>query len=152
MSQITTAFDAFVTRVDAVLTSGNGWMKLPNAYAINQNPDIMLKKGYAVGIGAGSNTKKSLGNLISIRRNLFVHLSRALDALDLDVSLRQTTEKTLLEDLKLLVADVETAQTLNAGQIFVTFEGDDGIESIDGESSEFRAIKANFVIEYFEQL
>lgn len=152
MSQVSTAFDNFVSRVDAALTSGNGWIKLPNPYAIQNNPDVMLKQGYAIGIGAGTNTKRTLGDQVSIRRSFFVHISRAMDALDFDVAGRQSTEKTLLEDLKLVVADVEKHQTLNAGQIFCAFDGDDGIESIEGESSEFRALKANFIIEYFEQI
>lgn len=150
MSQITTAYDNFVTRVDAVLASGSGWVKLPNAYSIDKNPEIYLRQGYAIGLGTGTNTKRVQSNTISISREFIVTIVRALDATNLEVTGLQTTEKTLFEDLKGLIADVEGNQTLNQGQILCSYVGDSGIELVDGETEEFLSVRATFVIEYFE--
>lgn len=152
MSAITTAYDAFVTRVNAVLTSGNGWVKLPNAYRIDKNPEIYLNQGYAIGLGAGLNTKRVFSNTVSISREFIVTLVRTQDATDLEVTLKQTAEKTLFEDLKLLIADVEANSTLNQGNILCSYQGDGGIESVDGETAEFLSLRATFMIEYFETI
>lgn len=152
MSAISTAYDNFVTRVDAVLTSGNGWVKLPRAYAIEKNPEIYLNQGYAVGLGPGLNTKRTLSNTLSISREFTVTIVRVQDATDLEVSGKQTVEKTLFEDLKLLIADLEGNSTLNAGSILCSFQGDAGIESVDGETAEFILLRATFIIEYFETI
>lgn len=152
MSRITTAYDNFVTRVDAVLTSGNGWIKLPHAYNIEKNPELYLKQGYAIGIGSGTNTKRVQSNTISISREFIVTIVRTMDTLDLEVTGRQSVEKTLFEDLKLLIADIEGNSTLNAGQILCSYSGDGGIEYVDTETAEFNLIRANFLIEYFETI
>lgn len=152
MSQISTAYDNFVTRIDAVLTSGNGWIKLPHAYNIEKNPEIMLKQGYAISIGSGQNTRRLLSNIVSISREFTVTITRALETLDLEVTGRQSIEKQLFEDLKLIIADVEKNTTLNAGEIFCGYSGDSGIEYIDGETAEFAQVRANFTIEYFETI
>lgn len=150
MSQISTAYDNFVTRVDAALTSGAGWNKLPNAYDVEKNPEIYLKQGYAIGLGAGTNTKRLQSSTISISREFNVTISRSFDYPDLEVTGRQTTEKTILEDLKGLVADIEGNSSLNSGQIFCSYQGDGGIEFVDSENAEFLSIRATFLVEYFE--
>lgn len=152
MSKVTTAYDNFVTRVDAVLTSGNGWNKLPHAYNVEKNPEIFLSQGYAIGIGSGSNTRRVQSNTISVSREFVVTIVRSMNTLDLEVSGKQTAEKQLLEDLKLLIADIEGNSTLNAGQILCSYSGDGGIEYIDTETAEFNLIRANFLIEYFETI
>jgi len=150
MSQISTAYDNFLARVAAVLTSGNGWKQVPNAYAIEKNPEPYLNQGYAVGFGAGTNTKRLQSRTVSVAREFFVTICRVNDNLEDEVTGIQTAEKALLEDLKLLIADMETNQTLNAGEILCSYVGDGGIESVDGETREILSIKANFLIEYFE--
>ena len=152
MSVISTAYNNFVTRVDAVLTSGNGWVKLPNAYRLEKNPEIYLNQGYAIGLGPGVNTKRVLSNTLSISREFIVTLVRVQDATDLEVTLKQTAEKTLFEDLKLLIADLEGNSTLNSGSILCSYQGDGGIEAIDGETQEFLSLRATFIIEYFETI
>ncbi len=152
MSQVSTAYDNFVTRVDAVLTSNNGWMKLPHAYDVDKNPELYLRQGYSIGIGSGSNTKRVLSNTISISREFIVTLVRSLDYLDLEVTGRQTLEKQLFEDLKLVIADVEGNSTLNAGQILCSYQGDGGIEYVDNETSEYVSLRSTFVVEYFETI
>jgi hypothetical protein len=152
MSAISTAYDAFVTRVNAVLTSGNGWVKLPHAYRIEKNPEIYLNQGYAIGLGPGINTKRVLSNTLSISREFFVTIVRTQDSTDLEVTLKQTAEKTLFEDLKLLIADLEGNSTLNQGSILCSFASDAGIESVDGETAEFLSLRATFLVEYFETI
>ena len=152
MSQVSTAYDNFLTRVAAVLASGNGWMQLPHAYVVDKNPEIYLRQGYAIGVGAGVNTKRLLSSNVSISREFIVTITREMPALDLEVTNRQTTEKQLFEDLKLVIADVEKNATLNAGQILCSYQGDGGIEYVDGETTEFASLRATFQIEYFETI
>lgn len=152
MSQVSTAYDAIVTRLAAVLTSVAGWSKLPNAYELDRNPEIFLKQGYAIGFGNGSNTHRLLSKTVSINREFNVSITRSLDQTELEVAGAQSVEKSLLEDLKLVIADIESQASLNSGQIFASYQGDNGIEFVDGETSEFLAIKASFVLEYFETI
>lgn len=152
MSQVSTAYDNFVARIAAVLTSVNGWNKLPHAYNIEKNPEIMLVQGYAIGMGPGQNTRRLLSHIVSISREFNLTITRTLDALDLEVTGRQSIEKQLFEDLKLVIADVEKNTTLNAGEIICGYTGDSGIEYVDGETAEFAQIRANFTIEYFETI
>ena len=152
MSQVSTAYDNFLTRVDAVLTGAAGWIKLPFAYDIEKNPEIYLRQGYALGIGAGVNTKRVLSSTLSISREFTLTIVRALDATDLEVTLRQSLEKQLFEDIKLVIADVERNSTLNVGQILCSYSGDSGIEYVDGETSEYVQLRANFLVEYFETI
>lgn len=152
MSQISTAYDNFHTRIAAVLTSNNGWVKLPHAYAIENNPEIYLKQGYGVGLGAGVNTKRVFSKTLSISREIILNIVREMTTLDLETTGRETIEKQLFEDLKLVIADVEANSTLNEGQILCSYQSDAGIEYVDGETAEFVLIRAVFLIEYFETI
>lgn len=152
MSAITTAYDNFVTRINSVLTSGNGWIKLSNAYAVDKNPEIYLNQGYAIGLGPGSNLQMLQSNIVSMQREFILTLVRVQDATDLEVTLKQTAEKTLFEDLKLVIADIESNSSLNSGTIFCSYQGDSGIEFVDGETAEYLSLKATFILKYFETI
>lgn len=149
MSAVSTMFDNLKTRVAAVLT---GFNELPDAYAIEGNPDLYLKKGFSIGFGAGVNSKRLQSNKMSIRREMVITISRALDATELDPSGKQTTAKQLLEDLRSVISDLELNSTLNNGQTIAGFEADQGIQSVDGEKENFLFVQGTFAVEYFESL
>lgn len=150
MSAVSTMFDNLKTRVVAVL--GAEFADLPDAYDIEENPALLLKKGFAIGFGPGLNTKRTQSRLMSISRQMVITVTRALDATELDSSGKQATAKQLLEDLKLVMADLETNQTLNNGLTIAGFENDGGIESVKAEGENFLMIQGTFSVEYFENL
>jgi hypothetical protein len=149
MSAISTVFDTLKTRIAAVLTAHS---ELADAYNIEANPSLFLKKGFSVAIGAGANTKRFQSNRCSVRREMVITIARALDATELDPVGKQTTAKNLLEDLKLLISDLELNATLNAGQTFVGYESDSGIQTVVADGENFLFLQATFLVEYFESL
>ncbi len=147
---VSTLIDALITRLDAVLTSGSGWQKLPNAYSVEDNPDSFLKQGYSIGFGKGRNSKKMLSNILSMDREFIVTISRAMDATDLDLDTRVSIEKTLLEDMRAVVADFNV--NAGTGTQNVDFESDNGVEFFKLNEQDFLYIQGVFSSVTFEQL
>ena len=150
MSQVSTVVDNIVTRLDALLTSAAGWNKLPFAYDITKNDEKYLKQGYAFAIGPGTNSKRLQSSKVSQRREITITLTRANDTLDSDEASKKTLEKTILENMRTVVADFEGNQTLNSGEIPVEFSSDQGIQFVNDENEEFLMIQGTFFVEYFE--
>lgn len=150
MSAVSTMFDALKVRVAAVLT---GFAELPDAYSIQKNPDLFLKKGFGIAAGPATNTRLVQSRMLSTRRQMVITISRACDATELDASGKQTTAKQLLEDLKSLVSDLELNTTLNNGLTIAGFESDSGIQSVDNEEGEnFLYVQGTFSVDIFESL
>lgn len=152
MSAITTVYDAMVTRVSAVLTSGNGWLQIPNAYDIPSNAKGFLRQGFGVSLGSGTNSKLQLCNTLTVDRRIIVSLSREVFKTDGDVDGYATVAKQLFEDLKLVIADFETNVTLNTGTLFCEYLSDTGIQAIESDDYSGMYISADFKVQIFENL
>lgn len=151
-SAITTAVDALITRIGAVLTSGNGWLQIPNAYDIPSNAKGFLRQGFAVAIGAGTNSKLQLCNTLTVDRRFALSLSREVFKTDGDASGYNSIAKQLYEDLKLVIKDFETNSTLNTGLIFCGYESDSGIRPIEGDDFSGMFLSAEFKVQLIENL
>lgn len=144
MSKVSDVTDAIIARCAAILTSHT---RLPNPYDVAGNPDVMLKQGYGVRVGSAENSNRVLGNTVSIRRAYTIVLTRALYALDSNGSQRTTSEKTLLEDQWLMVADIVKDSSLNGAQVVSTYVGDTGVTQIGTHL----VTEINILAEYFQQ-
>lgn len=152
MSKVSTAYDNLITRLAAVFTSGSGWLQIPNGYDIPANADGFLRQGYGLAIGAGVNAKREVGGHYHVDRKFTVSISREVFKLDGDASGYGSVAKSLFEDLKLVISDFETNQTLNSGQIFCSYESDSGIQAVQGDGFAFMYLSAEFSVILIEDL
>jgi hypothetical protein len=148
-TNITTAYNAMITRLAAVLTSHK---RLTNPYNLSDNTHQFLTIGYGLAIGPAENTRRILGCLITQRRELQVVITRKYFATQFDVSGKSTTEKQILEDLFLVVKDFEKSTNLNDTNLTTQYVSDSGIEFVDGDGGPFLAIRATFSLDYQEDI
>jgi len=149
MSEVSTVYDAMITRIGAVLT---GHLRLSNPYKIEENSATLLRVGYGVGIGPATNTRRPMSGCASIQRTFIVSISRRYAALDSSGSAKATTEKQIMDDMFLLIKDFSENTSLTNGNRVVGFDSDNGINYVETESDRFMYTTANFSIEYFENL
>lgn len=152
MSQISTAYDAIRARLAFLFTEDLQYFELANAYELTQNSDQFLRKGWGLAAGPGTNTNRCLSGTITVGRTFTVSLTRAMDSLDLDPDTKATTVKALLEDSYSVIQDIERTFRLDGNQFNVIFEGDSGVESVNGDNFWFISTKLNFSVEIFDTL
>lgn len=145
MSGISTAHSTIVTRLGSVLT---GYTRIPNPYQVEFNPEPLLKKGYGVKVGPAINTNLQIADL-TLGRDFTVVLSRKVDAHEHDAAARGTAEKSLMEDLLLVIKDLVTNSGLNGDSVVTStnYQGDSGISFV-GEGIIYT--EAEFRVDYFE--
>lgn len=149
MSSISTIYDTLRTRMAAVFPSHK---ELPYNQTITFNDGLFLTQGWSVYLADAINTRRMLSCQLSVRRNVFVTLTRKVFALDRDVSTRVTAEKSLLEDHFLLVKDIEKDADLAGTAAKVEYQNDLGIQTIFSEQMHYIYIQSVFSVEYFENL
>lgn len=149
MSKITTIIDNIRTRVGTVLTDHK---KLCNNRNIDDNDILFLSKGYAVAVGPGNNSNRLLSCNLSIQRTAIVTITRAHFGVDLDTTVRDSLEKSLLEDQFLLIKDLEKDPDLEGILARISYGGDNGIEEVFVDEGHFLMVQTNFDFEYLESL
>lgn len=149
---ITSVYDDMLTRLATLLPSLSGWSRLPNAYAVQDNPLTFLQQGYGLAVAETTNTKQLLSKTMSQSRLFRVVLSRQVYATDLDVSGFDSAAKQLLEDARTIMGDFEQTTTLNNGQWSAEFVQDSGIQFVNAEKENFIYIEVLFSVRIFETL
>jgi hypothetical protein len=152
MSVITNGYNALLARLEALYPAGDGWVRLPNAYRPEENPDTFLKQGYALALGAGQNTNRQLNCAMSVSRTITVILARLYTALKEDAAQKAVAELQLFEDQKKLIVDLETEVTVNGSTMYTRYIGDGGIEYVQGTTERFLMVRTEIQLEYFEPL
>ncbi len=150
MSKITTIYDRFVTVLGTVYSSTH--FQMQNPYNILSNDFRLLNRGYGFFVSAGYNTNRMLACEMSINRNVTFINSIVYRGTDRDITIRQTAEKTLLEDHILLVKTLEQDVDLNSTCAKLIYVSDSGISQLSDEHNNFLTINTIFEMEYFERL
>jgi len=150
MSNISTAFDNFKTRLSTLLPSH---VELTNPYSVEQNTEGALNQGYGVILGPGSNSKRLVGCKLSVVRSFNLVLTRKFYAQELNITGKETTAKDLFEDQKLVIADTEKNPTIGSSAIAkIEYESDNGLEFVLTEADNYLKLETVFKVEYFETL
>lgn len=149
MSNFSDLYDAVVTRIEAVLPNH---ARLVNPYAVESNPEGMLRQGWGLALAAGTNTNRNLSCRLTFGRTFTVVLSRKFYAKESDVTSKASTEKELFEDLILLTRDFCDNSDLPGSLGLINYESDGGVEQVFGEKDNFLVMRANFAVEHFEQV
>lgn len=152
MSNFTNLYDGIKTRIETVLPSASGYMRLYNPYELNRNPENILRKAWGIAIGSAVNTNRELSCRISIRRDLTVTLTRKAIATDNDSVSKTNTEKDLVEDQLLLIKDFCDNSDLPNTIGIVEYVSDTGVTRIFDEKENFLALQTTFTVEYFESV
>lgn len=151
MSDISTVYDALVTRLGTALSSH---VRLSNSTAIEENNEQFLKLGWGLAIGEGSNANRYLGDMLTIRRNFILIITRKFYAREFDASSKASTEKELYEDQFLVLQDLADNNILTTptGEHNVNFIGDNGTESVFNDKGLFLVLRTNLEVEYHQQI
>lgn len=151
MSDITTVYDALITRLGTTLSSH---VRLSNATAVEENNEQFLKLGWGLAIGEGSNANRYLCDILTIRRNFVLVITRKFYAREFDAVSKATTEKDLYEDQFLVLQDLANNNILTTptGEHNVNFIGDNGTEAVHGDKDLFLVLRTNLEVEYHQQI
>jgi hypothetical protein len=96
MSDITTAYNAFLARVQAKLSTHT---EFANPYKVDENDENLLKKGFALGVGPGEITEAYITNRRRFSRQFILPITRVVRGLNRAITAKQTVTKQLFEDL-----------------------------------------------------
>jgi hypothetical protein len=150
MSDISTAYDAMLTRLAALYPSHK---RLENPYILDRNSDMLLNQGYGLAIGPAENTERFSSCQLSVRRDMIVSITRVVRANEFDIGKKDSAWKTVMEDQALLIADVEADPTLGSTEVVnAKYSTDSGIQPIFGDKDNFVSVVTVVSIEYFENL
>jgi len=150
MSDISTIFDGVVSRITGLLPNHT---RLSNPYAIDENSDHQLKKGFGVALGPGRNTKRIICEKHSVERSIIVTITRQVFAKENDTTKRDDMVKNLLEDHAILIKDAWNIVNYDTGATKFNFEEDSGIEFARFEDGfKFIQIRMTYLVEYIENI
>lgn len=149
MSAISTIFDTISTFLGSTFP---GHKILVNPWSLEMNDNLSLNQGIGFYLGAGFNTKRIVGCQKSISRELVVKICRVQKGTDRDYSIRNETEKLLLEDQSTLVSLLENDPTVSDLVSKIEWDSDNGIEFVYPDRISYLFIEMRFTIEYLENI
>lgn len=154
MSNISTIYDALITRVSAVLPNHN---RLPLNTNIDLNMESRLRQGWGLSFAAGAiNTNRVMagnGGKMSVDRSFLLSITRQEFVQDQNASGRATAEKQLLEDQFLVIEDLEKDPKLGTSIcINARYVSDNGLEFVFPDERKYIMIVSTINVEYFEDL
>jgi hypothetical protein len=151
MTIISSAYDAFVLRIETVLNVvALGYTRLPNPYKPEENSEILLRQGYGIVFGPANNTNRQVNCKFSVSRQMEIVLTRQYYAREDDAVSKSTAEKQLFEDQYLLINDFEQDISINGQTMYTRWESDGGIEYVSAGTDRFLMLKTTFALEYLE--
>lgn len=151
MSRITDVYNAIEARLVAVLPNHK---RLPHPDLLELNTPQTLRQGYGILIGQGVNSVRETGCRVSIQRDFIVSITRESFQSDFVADKRETAEKTVYEDLKLVIEDVETDPKIGTSNVLIgaKYLSDAGTELVLIDKLSFIKVEAIIQVEYFEDI
>lgn len=140
-------YDELNTVIAAALPD---YMRFPNPYVIDANTFLHKRSGYGVSIGAGLDTERYLGCLVSWEREFTITLVRQVLITQNNLTLREGLEKEILEDHDKIRKAIYNNSSLSGKAIKTTATSDGGLFFIDGEKLNFLSMEISVVTEYEE--
>ena len=95
-SDFSTSYDEIRTKIASVL--GITYTELNNPYFVEDEADIMLAKGWTLGIADSNNSNRTICNKITFRRDLVITMTKRYYAPSRDITARVTAEKEIIDD------------------------------------------------------
>ncbi len=145
-TEVSSVYDALVTRITTLLPSASGYRRLEDPYEISKNSDTTLQQGWGVLIGPGTEGPGELGNKLAVSRDFAVLVSRSLKSLAQNPTTKATAEKLLMEDMVTVAGDIHKKFTLESSQRVANYTGDSGIQYVSVSQKNFIWIRIDFMI------
>jgi hypothetical protein len=141
-------YDDLRTILSTVLS---GRTELNNPYFIEDDSDIMFDNAWTVSVGAAQNTDRFVCGKATMRREFILTLANRYFAPSRDISARITAEKTIVNAQLDVIKYIEASpQTVNILQM--RYEGDNGLEFLEGDRFGFLILQSTITVEYLENL
>jgi len=148
-TKISTIYDALYTKVTSLMT---GHTELPRPFDIADNDDLFLRKGFAIYFASGVQNNRQATCNYWLQRNVIITNTLSIYGSDINVTIRKTAEKNLLENQILVIDGLEKDITLSDNLNNLRFVNDNGIEFIYGDQKNYLMLQSTFSFEYFESL
>lgn len=149
MTKISEIREQLETLITTALT---GYRQIPNPYEIEKTSNVILRKGFGIAFGPGTNTERMLSCQLSVDRDFSILLTREVAVTEHDAAGREAVEKSIFEDLHLLIKAIETDADLATKASRARYVSDNGLEYVGLENSRYFLIAATFAAEYFESI
>jgi hypothetical protein len=147
MTTIATIYDAIITKVSGQLTT---YARIPNPYSLEENPAIIIRKGYGLVIGPGTNTQRYVGCLVSWSREYTIGIICQVVNTENNASGRASSEKDLIDAHDQILRAFESDPSLAGICISAVVTDDSGIQYLPTDLGNFLAIEITLRVEYQE--
>ena len=134
MSDISTVYDAIVTRMGTLLPNHK---RITDPYDIEKNNEQFLNQGWGLALGPSFNGELFLSQKLTYQRNFVITITRKAYSREFDVESKATTEKLLMEDIFTVTSDFTVNSTLSTATNHVTYLGDSGIQKIFTDKDQY---------------
>jgi hypothetical protein len=146
---ITDIVNNLYTLIGDTLTA---YTELPDPYAIENNTELFLKKGFAVGIAGASNEQERSETCSRwIRRTFSFTLTNKITTTRENNTAIKTIQKSIMEDQELVLQAIYDDSTLSGKAIDITYTDDTGIQYLDINDIKYFSVTSNFEILYRKQ-
>lgn len=149
MSKITTVFNNLVTFMGTELPNHK---RLNDPYAIENNPEMLLRKGWGIRVVDGLDTKRFICPEYTLARSFGLVIVRESPSKDSDPSRRESAKLEILEDLHTLLIEAVSENTLYGIALDFKYESDGGFQEVFVNEKPYTYLAANFVVEYSQQI
>lgn len=140
-----TDYDSIVSRIGTLLSNH---VRLTNPYALEENPDILLKQGWGLALGpGGTNTNRLVSKHRTTSVDFQLSITRRVYATDHSATSKANTDKLLLEDARVLIDDIHK-NNFNISTL-VSFLDFEGVFPVKADNYSYLALRLNFTLEYF---
>lgn len=147
MTAIADIYDAIVLKLGTNLPT---FKRIPNPYSLDENTALLLRKGYGIAIGAGTNTERYVGCLVTWQRDYTIGIVTQVVNTENDTLGRAEIEKDLIDAHDLVLKSFETDPSLGGKCIKAVITDDSGIEYISGDKGRYLALELTLRVEYQE--
>jgi hypothetical protein len=149
VSKITDVFNNLVTFVGGELSDHT---RLNDPYNIEENPEMLLRKGWGIQIDDGVDTNRCLSPEYYLGRTFTIVIVRESVAKDSDPVRRELSKLDLLEDLHILIAEAVSENTLYQVAVNFKYISDGGLQEVFVQDKPYNFIEANFLVEYSQTI
>ena len=149
MSKASDIFAKIITEIESL---NLGYKRYPNAIAPEQNSELLLKKGYGIGIGPAENTGRLINCKYTRERAFVIQLTKQVTNTENDKVAFETIQKDLLDDHATIEHHFEVNVVLDGIAIKSLWSGDEGIEFLEGDRNKFLLLGSTYLIEYSETI
>jgi len=148
-SKITTIFDNLVTFMETVLPNH---ARLNDPYQIENNPEMLLRKGWGIQVNDGLDTSRFVCPEYTLSRNFTLVVVRESPAKDSDPARRESAKLEILEDLHTLLVEAVSENTLYGIALDFKYSSDGGFQNVFVDNKPYTYLASIFTVEYSQQI